>query len=186
MVSVKGISASINAGIYPSPPPSPSVAAATSVALPSPDFQRTSGRVTPSQAALNGPGLPASPDGWRPVDPWSGPLRTRRFSPRDFADSGASNGETMTKANDGKKDTRTQKRDDAVTKENFIDLQAHAKAISLLLTSGLTIFLACQSQYFYALCSACLTLAAVTSDRLKKIKISLQSFHAEWNSPGRR
>jgi hypothetical protein len=136
--------------------------------------------VTPSQAALNGPGFPA-PCG--PVDPWSGPLRTRRFSPRDFADSGASNGETMTKANDGKKDTKTQNRDEAVTKENFIDFSIHPKTISIVLTSGLTIFLAWKNQYFYALCGACLTLASITSDRLKRIKISLQGFHSEWSHP---
>ena len=92
----------------------------------------------------------------------------------------------MTRANGGKKDARTQNRDIAAKKDNFIDSPIHAKVISILLTSGLTILLAWKNQYFYALCGACITLAAVTSDRLKKIKISLQSFHAEWNSPGRR
>jgi hypothetical protein len=83
---------------------------------------------------------------------------------------------------DVKKDARIQNRDEALKEANFINLEAHAKAISILLTSGLTIFLASRNQYLYALCAACLTLAAATSDRLKRIKISLQGFHSEWIS----
>ena len=89
----------------------------------------------------------------------------------------------MIKTNEGKKDARTQNRDEAVSKEHFINSPIYMKAISLLLTSGLTIFLAWKNQYFYALCGACLTLAAATSDRLKRIKISLQGLHSEWNGP---
>jgi hypothetical protein len=84
---------------------------------------------------------------------------------------------------DGKKETRTQKHDEAAKKDTFIDSPIHSKAISILLTSGLTIFLAWKNQYFYALCGACLTLASVTSDRLKRIKISLRGFHSEWSHP---
>ena len=83
---------------------------------------------------------------------------------------------------DGKKDARIQNRDEALKEANFINLGGHAKGISILLTSSLTIFLACKNQYLYALCAACLTVAAATSDRLKRIKISLHGFHSEWIS----
>ena len=72
----------------------------------------------------------------------------------------------MTKANEGKEDARIQNRDEAANKGNFIDLQAHAKGISVLLMTGLTIFLAWKEQYLYSLCGACLTLAAATCDPL--------------------
>ena len=88
----------------------------------------------------------------------------------------------MTSPNDGKKDTRIQKRDETATNGNFINLEAHAKGISLLLTSGLTIYLAWRNQYFDALCGACLALAAATSDRLKKIKIGRQGLESNWES----
>ena len=93
----------------------------------------------------------------------------------------------MTRPNDGKKDVRIQNRDEAANKENFINLESHAKVISILLTSGLTIFLAWRNQYLYALCAACLTLAAVTSDRLKKMRIGLKGIQSEWthSSPAR-
>ena len=84
--------------------------------------------------------------------------------------------------NDGKKDARIQNRAEAGTQKIFIDLETHAKGISILLTSGLTIYLAWRNQYLYALCAACLTLVAATSDRLKRIRISLQGFHSEWSS----
>ena len=87
----------------------------------------------------------------------------------------------MTRPKDGKKDARIQNRDEAANKEYFIDLQSYAKAISILLMVGLTIFLAWRDQYFYSLCGACLTLAAATSDRLKKIRIGLQGLHSEWS-----
>jgi len=88
----------------------------------------------------------------------------------------------MISAKHGKKDARIQYRDDAETKENFIDLQSHLKGISMLVTSGLTIFLAWKDQYLFALIGACLTLAAATSDRLKRIRIGRQGFHGEWQA----
>jgi hypothetical protein len=86
----------------------------------------------------------------------------------------------MTRLNDGKKDARIQNRDEAATQVNCINLEAHAKAISVLLTLGLTIFLAYKGQYLYSLCGAALTMAAATSDRLKRIRISLHGIHSEW------
>jgi putative component of toxin-antitoxin plasmid stabilization module len=88
----------------------------------------------------------------------------------------------MTNAKDGKKDARIQKRDEATGNGNFINLEAHAKGISLLLTSGLTMYLAWRNQYLDALCGACLALAAATSDRLKKIKIGRQGLESEWQT----
>ena len=90
----------------------------------------------------------------------------------------------MTK--NGTKDARIQNRDEAVKKGDFMDLQAHAKWISILLMAGLTIFLSWKEQYFYALCSACLSLAAATSDRLKKIRLGRQGFQGEWDVVRRR
>jgi hypothetical protein len=87
----------------------------------------------------------------------------------------------MTKANDGKQDTRIQSRDDATQKGNLIASPIYAKATSALLMFGLTIFLACKDQYFYALCSACLSLAAATCERLRKLKIGLHGLHSEWS-----
>ena len=72
----------------------------------------------------------------------------------------------MTK--NGTKDARIQNRDEAANRRYFIDLQCHARVITLLLMAGLTVFLSWKEQYFYALCSACLSLAAATSDRLKR------------------
>ena len=89
----------------------------------------------------------------------------------------------MTKPKEGKKDARIQNRDEATTNGNFINLEAHAKGISLLLTSGLTIYLAWRNQYLDALCGACLALAAATSDRLRKIRIGRQGLESEWQSP---
>ena len=80
----------------------------------------------------------------------------------------------------GTKDARIQKRDGAANKRYFIDLQAHTKGISILLMAGLTIFLSWKEQYFYSLWSACLAIAAATSDRLKKIRLGRQGFQGEW------
>ena len=85
----------------------------------------------------------------------------------------------MTK--NGTKDARIQYRDEAANKRNFIELQAHAKGLSILLMAGLTIFLSWREQYFYSLCSACLSLAAATCDRLKKIRLGRQGFQGEWH-----
>ncbi len=86
----------------------------------------------------------------------------------------------MTK--NGTKDARIQYRDEVAKKGNFIDLQAYAQGISILLTAGLTVLLSWKEQYVYSLCSACLALAATTSDRLKRVKLSRQGFLAEWES----
>jgi len=51
--------------------------------------------------------------------------------------------------------------------------------IKHLLTSGLTIFLAWKNQYFYALCGACLTLAAATTP-WQWTELCLY-FHANWH-----
>jgi len=90
----------------------------------------------------------------------------------------------MTK--NGTKDARIQYRDEAANRRYFIDLQSHARGISILLMAGLTIFLSLKEQYFYALCSACLSLAAATSDRLKKIRLGRQGFQGEWDVVRRR
>jgi hypothetical protein len=80
----------------------------------------------------------------------------------------------------GKKDARIQNRDEAEQKITFINLTAHAGGISLLVSSGLTMFLAWRSQYLAALSGACLTLAAATCNRLRKMQIGLQGFSCEW------
>ena len=84
--------------------------------------------------------------------------------------------------NDGKKDARIQNRAEAGTQKIFIDLETHAKGISILLTASLTILLAWKDQYLYALCGACLTLAAATCERLKKIRFGRQGFQGEWEA----
>jgi hypothetical protein len=89
----------------------------------------------------------------------------------------------MTNPKDGKKDASIQKRDEAITNGNFINLDGQARGVSLLLTAGLTIYLAWRNQYLDALCGACLALAAATSDRLKKIKIGRRGFESEWQTP---
>ena len=90
----------------------------------------------------------------------------------------------MTK--NGTKDARIQNRDEAANRRYFIDLQCHARVITLLLMAGLTIFLSWREQYFYSLCSACLALAAATCDRLKKLRLSRQGFQGEWDVVRRR
>jgi hypothetical protein len=84
----------------------------------------------------------------------------------------------MTK--NGTKDARIQYRDEAAKRGYYIDLQAHAKGISILLMTGLTIFLSWREQYLYSLCSACLALASATCDRLKRIRLGRQGFQGEW------
>ena len=90
----------------------------------------------------------------------------------------------MTK--NGTKDAIIQNRDEAANKRYSIDLQAHAKGISILLMAGLTIFLSWREQYFYSLCSACLALATTTCDRLKKIRLGGRGFQGEWDVVRRR
>jgi hypothetical protein len=82
----------------------------------------------------------------------------------------------------GTKDARIQNRDEAANRRCFMELQAHARGISILLTAGLTIFLSWKEQYFYSLFSACLTFVAATSDRLKKISLGRQGFQGEWEA----
>ena len=88
-----------------------------------------------------------------------------------------------------KNDANTKNRREAADTRKFITLHAHAKGISVLVTAALTFYLALKSQYFDALCAAGLTLAAATSDRLKRIKIGRQGFLSEWlhqeKPPGR-
>ena len=86
----------------------------------------------------------------------------------------------MTSPKAGKHDTRIQKFEKSTSNGDFITLSSHAQGISLFLTLGLTMFLAYKDQYLYSLCGAALTLAAATSDRLKRIRISLQGLHSEW------
>lgn len=66
-----------------------------------------------------------------------------------------------------------------------MNLRIYAQGISILLGFCLTIYLSCREQYLSSLISLTLTIAAATSDRLKKIKISLQGLHAEWCDPRR-
>ena len=86
----------------------------------------------------------------------------------------------MTSPKAGKHDTRIQNFEKLMTQDDFIQLRAHAQGISMFLTIGLTIYLAYRDQYLYSLFGAALTLAAATSDRLKRIRISLHGLHAEW------
>ncbi len=86
----------------------------------------------------------------------------------------------MTKPNEGKQETRIQKSADSSRQRNFIDLTSNAPWVSVILTCGLTIFLASKKQYAYALCGAALSLVAATSDRLKRLRIGFHGLYSEW------
>jgi hypothetical protein len=89
----------------------------------------------------------------------------------------------MTNAKDGNEDARTQKYEWTTWQRNLMQLRALAQGVSILLGVGLTVFLAYKEQYFDALCGLALTIAGGSHDQLKRIRMGLQGFSAEW---GRR
>jgi hypothetical protein len=91
----------------------------------------------------------------------------------------------MTKPNDGKHDTRIHRSDDAIEQRNLMNLRHFAQGISIGLGICLTIYLSCREQYLDSLLGLTLTIAAATSDRLKRIRIGLQGLQSEWRDPPR-
>jgi hypothetical protein len=89
----------------------------------------------------------------------------------------------MTKPNDGKQETKIHKCDDAIEQRNLMNLRIFAQGISIGLGFFLTIYLASREQYLDSLFSLTLTMAAATSDRLKRIRIGLKGLQSEWRDP---
>ena len=87
----------------------------------------------------------------------------------------------MTKLNAGKYDTKTDKCDEAIEQRNLITLRIFAQGISIGLGLYVTIYLCSREQYLDSLLGLTLTIAAATSERLKRITISLKGLHSEWN-----
>ena len=86
----------------------------------------------------------------------------------------------MTNPNDGKFETKTQICGESRKQGNFIASRDHSKAMTVLLALSLTIFMAYKEQFLYSLFAAALTLAAATSERLRKIRVGLQGIQSEW------
>ncbi len=89
----------------------------------------------------------------------------------------------MTKPNEGKHDTKIKRFDDATEQRNLINLIICAQGISIGLGFCLTIYLACREQYLDSLLALTLTIAAATSQHLKRIRIGLKGLQAEWRDP---
>ena len=92
----------------------------------------------------------------------------------------------MIKANEGNEEARTQKREKATNHGSLTVLNEGAKGAILLLNCGLTCFLARRGEYFFALCAACLSLAAASIERLKTLRIGLQGLRCEWRGRGQK
>ena len=91
----------------------------------------------------------------------------------------------MTKPNNGKFDTKIHPFNETSNEKELIS-RMNGQAASVLLTIGLTIFMAVKRQYVYALCSAALSLCACTSERLRRLRIGLHGFSSEWSAPASR
>ncbi len=89
----------------------------------------------------------------------------------------------MTKPTKGKHETKIKNCDDAIEKRNFINLRNYAQGISIFLGFCLTIYLAYRQQYLDSLLGLTLTIAAATSDRLKRIRIGLKGLQSKWRDP---
>jgi hypothetical protein len=89
----------------------------------------------------------------------------------------------MTKLNEGKHDTNIHRCDEAIEQRNLMNLRHIARGISIGLGFCLTIYLSYREQYFDSLLGLTLTIAAATSDRLKRIRIGIKGLQSEWRDP---